>query len=226
MRRNLLLMLSLAAVAVAPMAAQAQGRSQAEDDARRRAQVEAERKKAEKEKQWSIPQAALPDVRATGPCPFVKVLYDAARYQEFDGPEAASNVGFTGEIYGITADCQYKEAEPIRVQMAIDFALGRGPKAAGASKDYRYWVAVTERNSRVLAKEYFTVRGDFDGEDRVQVIDEIEGIAIPRSRETISGGNFEILIGFDVTPEMAEFNRLGKRFRVNAVPVQQASAAQ
>ena len=225
MRRNLLLIFSLAAVAVAPFAAQAAS-SQAEDDARRRAQVEAERKKAEKEKQWSIPQAALPTVRATGPCPFVKVLYDAARYQEFVGPESASNVGFTGEIYGITADCQYKDAEPIRVQLAVDFALGHGPKAAGDTKDYRYWVAVTERNSTVLAKEYFTVRAEFDGEDRVQVIDKVEGISIPRARDTISGGNFEILVGFDVTPQMAEFNRLGKRFRVNAVPVQQANAAQ
>ena len=32
----------------------------------------------------------------------------------------------------------------------------------------------------------------------------------------MSGSNFEILVGFDVTPEMADFNRLGKRFRVNA----------
>ncbi|MHB8285532.1 MAG: Tat pathway signal sequence domain protein, partial [Caulobacteraceae bacterium] len=26
----------------------------------------------------------------------------------------------------------------------------------------------------------------------------------------------EVLVGFDVTPKMAEFNRLGKRFRVNS----------
>ena len=33
---------------------------------------------------------------------------------------------------------------------------------------------------------------------------------------TTSGANFEILVGFDVTPQMAAFNRLGKRFRPNA----------
>ncbi|RZJ85685.1 MAG: Tat pathway signal sequence domain protein, partial [Brevundimonas sp.] len=41
-------------------------------------------------------------------------------------------------------------------------------------------------------------------------------IVIPRAGVDTSGGNFEILVGFDVTPEMAEFNRSGSRFRVNA----------
>jgi len=225
MRRKILVIASLAALAAAPFAAQAS--SQAEDDARRRAQADAERMKQEKAKQWSLPTAPLPQVRNVGPCPFVKVLYDAARYQEFDGPESAANVGFTGEIHGVEAVCEYKDAEPIRVQVAVDFGLGRGPKAAGSTKDYGYWVAVTERNRSVLAKETFAVRGDFSrDEDRVRVLQRLDSIVIPRANQTVSGANFEILIGFDVTPEMAEFNRLGKRFRVNAVaPVQQASAA-
>ena len=39
--------------------------------------------------------------------------------------------------------------------------------------------------------------------------------------------NFEVLIGFDVTPEMVEFNRSGSRFRVNAgtTPATPAPAA-
>jgi hypothetical protein len=225
MRRSLLLIVCLSAMSVGAVA-HAQSSSQAEDDARRRAQADAERKKAEKAKQWTLPQASLPSVRNVGPCPFVKVLYDAGRYQEFKGAEAAANVGFTGEIQGIQAECQYQAAEPIRVKVAVNFAMGRGPQAGGSAKDYTYWVAVTERNASVLAKEYFTVRADFpEGQDRIALVDQIDEITIPRARETVSGSNFEILVGFDVTPEMAEFNRLGKRFRVNAVaPVQQAAA--
>lgn len=220
MRRKLLLLSCLAVAALAPaFSASAQG--QADDDARRRAQSDAERKKAEKEKQWALPQAELPAVRNVGPCPYVKVLYDAARYTEFkDGRLAANTTGFTGEITGVRANCAYKSGEPISVQVAIDFALGRGPAAAGSSKDYRYWVAVTERNSMVLAKEDFTVRGEFPaGTDRVKTTDELKGIVIPRAANTTSGSNFEVLIGFDVTPEMAAFNRDGKRFRANATAV-------
>ncbi|MDO9608854.1 MAG: Tat pathway signal sequence domain protein [Brevundimonas sp.] len=159
-----------------------------------------------------------------GPCPFVKVLYDAARYVELEGGRAAvSNVGYTGEIEGVSADCEYREADPIRLDMDILFELGRGERAAGDQKTYRYWVAVTERNSAILAKEYFDLPVNFDGQ-RTASIHEERTIVIPRAGIDTSGGNFEVLIGFDVTPEMAEFNRSGSRFRVNAGVPAQASA--
>jgi hypothetical protein len=41
------------------------------------------------------------------------------------------------------------------------------------------------------------------------------GIKIPRGKASVSGSNFEVLVGFDVTPEMVAFNREGKRFRAN-----------
>lgn len=224
MQRKLLLILGLAAMATTSLAHAA---SQEEDDARRRAQADAARKKAEKAKQWSTPQARLPSVKNMGPCPFVKVLYDAARYQEFQGgAESTANVGFTGEINNVEAKCQYVGDDPISVQIALQFALGKGPKAVGDTKDYSYFVAVTDRNNEVLAKQSFTVRGEFPaGQDRVRMADTIEGIVIPRAKETVSGSNFEILVGFDVTPQMAEFNRLGKRFRANAVAQGPAPAA-
>jgi len=81
----------------------------------------------------------------------VKTLYDAARYVEFkDEREASSNVGFTGEIQGISAGCQYKNDQPIKVTMEMLFELGRGPQAQGREKTYRYWVAVTDRNREIL----------------------------------------------------------------------------
>ena len=61
------------------------------------------------------------------------------------------------------------------------------------------------------------------GEDRVSVRDTLEGIVIPRAAVTTSGSNFEVLIGFEVTQQMAAFNREGKRFRVTAG--QQASVS-
>jgi hypothetical protein len=97
------------------------------------------------------------------------------------------------------------------------FAFGRGPQAAEPRKTYTYWVAVTNRNKQVITKEYFTIPVTFaSGQDRVLITEKLDGIVIPRANEKVSGSNFEVLIGFDVTPEMAEFNRDGKRFRVNS----------
>jgi hypothetical protein len=160
-----------------------------------------------------------------GPCPYVKILYDAARYVELEGGRAAvSNVGYTGEIEGISSDCEYREADPIRVDMNVLFQLGRGPQASADQRTYRYWVAVTERNNAILSKEYFDLPVNFDGQ-RTASVNEERTIVIPRAGVDTSGGNFEILVGFDITPEMAEFNRSGSRFRVNAGATPAAPAA-
>jgi hypothetical protein len=151
-----------------------------------------------------------------GPCPYVKILYDAARYVEMaDNRPAVANIGYTGEIEGVTAGCSYRGDEPITVQVDALFRLGRGPQAASDQRTYRYWVAVTARNEAVLAKEYFDLPVNFEGA-RTASVTQQQTIVIPRRDAEVSGSNFEILIGFDVTPEMAAFNRDGSRFRVNA----------
>jgi hypothetical protein len=223
MRRILFLCLGVALWgAAAPIVAYADSKSD-EDAQRAQAQADADKKKKEKDKQWDTTPAPLPAVKNAGPCPYVKVLYDAARYIELkDQKEKAEAVGWTGEIQGVRSTCEYKSNDPIKLKIATDFAFGRGPQAKGLSKQYRYWVAVTARNQVVLDKTYFDVVGDFKpDQDRIYVSDLLQNIVIPRAGAKVSGSNFEVLVGFDVTPEMAEFNRLGKRFRENVA----ASAA-
>ena len=112
--------------------------------------------------------------------------------------------------------CRYAGSDPIRADLQLDFAFGKGPLGTADSHNYTYWVAVTRRNGAVLAKEYFTVDADF----RESVVDatrvELKDIIIPRADETISGVNFEVLVGFQLTDEQLEFNRAGKRFRLDA----------
>jgi hypothetical protein len=160
----------------------------------------------------------LPAMKNAGPCPYVKQLYDAGRYIEFkDNVEASANVAYTGEIQKIASVCQYQGSDPVKVGMRILFEFGRGPMATGDRKTYTYWVAVTDRNHAVLGKQEFTLTVTFpNGQDRTTVIDTLKNIVIPRANSRVSGSNFEILAGFDVTPQMADFNRQGKRFRANA----------
>jgi hypothetical protein len=215
--RRLLILATAFAVAAAPMAASAQSnRRQGGDDQQKKDGEAAAKKK--KDQEWSDVQAPLPALRNAGPCPFVKTLYDASRYVEFkEDREASANVAYSGEIQGISAGCSYKDADPITVTMEILFELGKGPQATGSSKTYHYWVAVTDRNREIMAKQDFDLPVTFtSGQDRVYMTDKIAQITIPRGAETTSGANFEVLVGFDVTPQMAAFNREGKRFRVNA----------
>ena len=209
MRRPLLTMLFLAACfAASPLHhAFAQGGSDQGDDDKK------------KKDDWGDKHPPIPTIQNAGPCPFVRVLYDAARYVELkDNREQVAEVGYTGEIQSLSSVCQYKNAEPIRVQMEVLFSLGRGPQAVGSSKTYRYWVAVTDRNRDVINKTYFNLPVSFPaGQDRVMYTDVLKGISIPRASTKVSGANFEVLVGFDVTPQMVAFNRDGKRFKPAAV---------
>jgi hypothetical protein len=158
-----------------------------------------------------------------GPCPVSAALYDAARVVELQGVARHENVGFTGSIEGVKGYCRYVGREPIEMEVEITFAFGRGPKAEGRDHAYPYFLAVTRRDRSILGKDVHAVNVRFPpNQDVVYVTERVPGIVIPRATETISGTNFEILVGFDLTPEQLAYNRSGQRFTFNA-PVPGAS---
>ena len=197
--------------------AQQEGGGNTQDDA----------KKRRLDREMQTQALPLPPVKADDVCPFVKVLYDAARTIDFkDNKQASGSVAWSGEIQGLLADCSYKGTDPIKVQTNLTFLFGRGPQAQTQARTFTYWIAVTDRDRAVLEKEYFSVDVNFPpNSDRVIVVEQINEIRIPRAGANVSGANFEILVGFDVTPEMAEFNRQGARFRINASGGDAGSAA-
>lgn len=160
---------------------------------------------------------ALDSRQNAGPCPPASALYDASRIVELAGDEGNyNNIAYTGEITGVKLACRYVDDQPLRAEVEIDFGFGKGPQATANSHTYQYWVAVTRRSSKVLAKQYFAVDANFGGgklDGRKEVI---QDIIIPRVDDTISGANFEIVVGFVLTDEQLEFNRQGRRFRLDA----------
>jgi hypothetical protein len=154
-----------------------------------------------------------------GPCPLMGVLYDSSRVVDFAAPdqERYSNIEYTAEMQGVRGLCRYVDADPITMSLDIDMAFGRGPAATSDRQTYRYWVAVTRRGIAPIEKVYFDVDVRFPRDEVVVTHREsIERIVIPRATPDLSGENFEILIGFELTPEQLQFNRDGRRFRIDA----------
>ncbi|MEQ9506205.1 MAG: hypothetical protein RLO80_08020 [Hyphomonas sp.] len=153
-----------------------------------------------------------------GPCPVAGSVYDAARYVKFADASnnLYSNIEYTGEITNVRLYCRYFKDEPLEAEIEVDFAFGKGPAATANSHNYRYFVAVTRRNGKVLAKEYFDTQADFSRGIVTSGSELVNRIAIPRADESISGVNFEVVVGFELTPEQLEFNRSGSRFRLDA----------
>ncbi|MEQ1709289.1 MAG: Tat pathway signal sequence domain protein [Terricaulis sp.] len=154
-----------------------------------------------------------------GPCPLMGVLYDNARIVDFAAPnnQRYANIEFTGEMQGVRGLCRYVDSNPIAMSIEIDMALGRGPASTSDRQTYRYWVAVTRRGRAPIEKAYFDVDVRFARNEVVATrTEQIEHIVIPRANADTSGENFEILVGFELTPEQLQFNRDGRRFRIDA----------
>ena len=148
------------------------------------------------------------------PCPNIVVLNDAARFINFDGAEALENITYTGEIVDVSSTCRYFAANPINAEVSIDLAFGKGPKGAEQQQVFKYFVAVTRKDTEVIAKQEFAVPIKFDGDRPVQTERvNVDKIHIPRAGENVSGTNFEIIVGFVLTPQQALYNRSGKSLK-------------
>lgn len=160
---------------------------------------------------------ALDARQNVGPCPPAGSIYDAARIIVLDDEgEVFNNVRFTGEITDVRLTCRYAEEDPIRAELEIDFAFGRGPAADGNTFAYPFFVAVTRLDAKVLARQDYTLTADFRNGPLDAITERIGNITIPRVDGSISGANFEIVVGFDLTEPQLTFNREGKRFRLDA----------
>ena len=161
--------------------------------------------------------SALDTRQNSGTCPPAGSIYNASRVVDFKNDEQLfSNVEFTGEIVDVRLFCRYAGTDPVRAEVEIDFAFGKGPAAIGDRHDYGYWVAVTRRSGKVLQKDHFTVSADFSDGPVVGETEILQRIIIPRADDSVSAANFEIIVGFDLTEEQLQYNREGRRFRLNA----------
>ena len=150
-----------------------------------------------------------------GPCPPAASIYETARIVEFSGSEQYSSITYTGEISSVELFCRYAGSDPIDAEIELTFAFGKGPAATADSHTYPFFVSVSRRNGAVLAKQTYAVDAVFSDQP-VDARTERVSIRIPRVDETISGANFEVLVGFELTEEQLAFNRAGKRFRLDA----------
>lgn len=161
--------------------------------------------------------SALDSRQNSGSCPPAGAIYNASRIVGFaNDQQVFSNVQFTGEVVDVRLFCRYAGTDPVRAEVEIDFAFGQGPAAAGDRHDYSYWVAVARRSGKVLHKQHFTVSADFSDGPVVGETEVLQRIIIPRADESVSAANFEILVGFDLTEDQLQYNREGRRFRLNA----------
>lgn len=140
-------------------------------------------------------------------CPRVSIISDGAsvtRFREGTGRDLTDMVA-QAEIVDAAVECDY-DRRGVDVALQVAIAATRGPADRSRVAEFDYFVAVADAERNILAKEIFRVGFRFpQNQQRVGTVEEIEPRIPLKSRA--EGVDYQIIIGFQLTPEEIEWNR-------------------
>jgi hypothetical protein len=140
------------------------------------------------------------------PCPPVSIIDETASLVQFKdgGGRDITDVSYGAEFQDVRWSCDYGEMALV-VELELLIEAGRGPTFATSAATLRYFVALADRQERIIAKRVFDVAVAFEGDARVHVVEEIvQRIGL---RPGQVGIDFVILVGFQLDRDQLEYNR-------------------
>jgi hypothetical protein len=147
-------------------------------------------------------------------CPSISILANAERITLFkDGP-GRDIIDITTEalIDDFRAKCTNQVDQDtyigsVRVELSLGYTASRGPANVDGKFSIPYFVSVLDLQKNVLNKVNFTINDSYGGNRyRVTDYDEVVTLTIPVA-PPLSGGDFLIYIGFQLTPEQMIYNK-------------------
>ncbi len=150
--------------------------------------------------------AGDPDPNAAQGCPRVAVLADAARAEQYrPGPgRDLTDLTSRAQIIGISGGCAYRDGG-VTVSVTMPIVVERGPAMTGSQADYSYFVAVTDRDWNLIAKNSFPIRFRFESGSGFSAARETLEQAIPLETPRQAAG-YQIIIGFELDREQLSRN--------------------
>lgn len=148
------------------------------------------------------------------PCPRVLAHQDATKITRFrEGPgRDLIDVEFEAEIVNARGGCVHDvddetQSGTLDVELIIELEIARGPADTDREATFGYFVAIPQFYPRPEGHEVFPAKVTFPGnQTRLRLIDDPVYLTIPLQAGQM-GEDFEIIVGFDVTPEELDFNR-------------------
>lgn len=147
---------------------------------------------------------------ASANCPSIQIMSDLkslAQFVDDTAPSAETNISSINIMDVETACNQTDKATEIALTITFDGQTGpkaRGKNSGTANFSYPYFIAVTDSNGDILAKEIFAASLSYSkGQDTVKQIETINQL-LPNTSE-VSGYN--ILVGFQLNEAQLQYNR-------------------
>ncbi len=140
-------------------------------------------------------------------CPQTGILRDGADLTSFraDGTDLTDMVT-DGRITGLSGKCSLDDLTHLRTVLSVNLDLTRGPAAQGRDAAVTYFVSVSKGDT-ILDKRDYTVGASFPrNSDHLRLTGDQIDLVLPVDDKT-KGGAYQVLVGFQLTPEQLAFNR-------------------
>lgn len=142
------------------------------------------------------------------PCPQVSMLADTSRITKFrEGPgRDITDIEYEAEIGAYKGECVYKDDDSVELTLTVAIDAMRGPAAAGNTIETSYFIAIPAFYPSPAAKSVLPIRVEFpENISKVRFRDEDVVMRIPLKGK--AGTEFEVFLGFQLTPDQLEYNR-------------------
>ena len=175
------------------------------------------------------------------PCPQIQIVKDLGSLSDFTDDQRTfyENMIAQMDIKKRQSSCELATSSAT-VDLALLFTGTLGPKARQQKSDkpfltYPFFVAVTGPNGKIMAKEIFAVSMSFETGETTRTHTEYLRQIIPvRSKETAF--QYQVLVGFQLSPEQLNYNRAalaprnvpipGRKPQITYVPADQMTEDQ
>tara|TARA_B100000686_G_C16725735_1_gene937688 strand:- start:595 stop:1131 length:537 start_codon:yes stop_codon:yes gene_type:complete len=145
------------------------------------------------------------------PCPQVLLLNDAKKLVKFNTLRGndITDILFESEFQHFVGKCQYFQKNGnwnIDVGLKVQIIVERGAANKEGNINFTYFAAIPAFQPSPAGKKLFQVKGKFiDSKVRLLYQDDLS-MRIPVESPNL-GSKFEIILGFQLSPEELNFNR-------------------
>jgi hypothetical protein len=150
-----------------------------------------------------------------GLCPTAAVLAPTSALTVFrqNAPTDPSGELYSAWMTDVKTGCDFdKDSNVTDSRLHIQIHAKRAPDAQGASYRVPYFVTVTHRGDRIVAKKIFLANITFaPGEASTTFQEDVDSTVIKFERGS-RVSDYQILIGFQLTEQQLEYNKLNYRY--------------
>lgn len=139
-------------------------------------------------------------------CPATTIVpdLDALTVLRPGGGNTPDDIRFGVKLVAVNSNCE-GEKVGIRTDTRMTFMVARNDPDLKQGQ-FTYFIAVTDGQHNILAKQDFTLRVEFaERQNQMRVFDDIsEHLPV---RDLSTGNSYVIIVGLQLTPEQLELNR-------------------